>query len=214
MSLSSQRFHTHDTSKVSKSEQQSINWMMTILIKFCILLLFVSLVIFREINFCPKLEVMLLIFDTYQFFTFQINTVPMKYLIGYIDVVIPPSIIVEETSVDEVVSEGSNVTLKCRARGHPPPAIQWKREDRKEIPLQTLQGKNYIGKYQPATSTLILHFIRPIFLLFFVLFLRAKYSPFRTLYICCVHPVFNIRSELPSRERFQVYPSPIFDMMR
>lgn len=74
--------------------------------------------------------------------------------------VIPPSIIVEETSSDEVVSEGSNVTLKCRARGHPPPHIQWKREDRKEIPLQTLQGKNYIGTVSSLQlSSLFLHSI-------------------------------------------------------
>lgn len=82
----------------------------------------------------------------------------MKFLVGYLDVVIPPSIIVEETSVDEVVSEGSNVTLKCRARGHPAPHIQWKREDRKEIPLQTLQGKNYIGN----NLLLLLNLIVPL----------------------------------------------------
>jgi hypothetical protein len=48
----------------------------------------------------------------------------MKSQIGYLDVVVPPDIIVEESSSDVVVNEGSNVTLKCKARGHPRPEIQ------------------------------------------------------------------------------------------
>ncbi len=54
----------------------------------------------------------------------QINTVPMKSQIGYLDVVVPPDIVVEESSSDVVVNEGNNVTLKCKARGHPRPEIQ------------------------------------------------------------------------------------------
>jgi hypothetical protein len=76
----------------------------------------------------------------------QINTVPMKSRVGFVEVVVPPQILVNETSSDVVASEGSNVSLHCKATGHPPPQIQWKREDRKDIPLQTPQGKKYVGK--------------------------------------------------------------------
>lgn len=55
----------------------------------------------------------------------QINTVPMRSMVGYLDVVFPPQMIVNETSTDVVAAEGSNVTLQCRARGYPEPTIQW-----------------------------------------------------------------------------------------
>lgn len=42
---------------------------------------------------------------------------------------VPPDIINEDTSEDMVVTEGENVTLWCKATGHPPPRISWKRED-------------------------------------------------------------------------------------
>lgn len=71
----------------------------------------------------------------------------MKSQVGFLDVVIPPQILADETSSDVIASEGSNVTLRCKAKGHPPPQIQWKREDRKEIPLQSPQGKKYVGQY-------------------------------------------------------------------
>ena len=76
----------------------------------------------------------------------QINTVPMRSQVGYVDVVFPPQILVDETSSDVVAGEGSNVTLACRARGYPTPQIQWKREDKREIPMQTTHGKTYGGK--------------------------------------------------------------------
>lgn len=47
----------------------------------------------------------------------------MKSQVGYLDVVVPPDILVDESSSDVVVNEGSDVTLKCRARGYPPPEI-------------------------------------------------------------------------------------------
>ena len=76
----------------------------------------------------------------------------MKSRVGFVEVVVPPQILVNETSSDVVASEGSNVTLQCKATGHPPPQIQWKREDRKDIPLQTPQGKKYAGKFFKKSS--------------------------------------------------------------
>lgn len=76
----------------------------------------------------------------------QINTQPMISQVGQLDIVVPPDILVNETSSDVVVSEGSNVTLRCKARGYPQPKIFWKREDKEDIPLTSLSGKKVSGK--------------------------------------------------------------------
>lgn len=81
----------------------------------------------------------------------QVNTVPMRSQVGYLDVVFPPQILVNETSDDVVATEGANVTLTCKARGYPTPDIHWKREDKREIPLQTQLGKKYAGELRRAT---------------------------------------------------------------
>ncbi|KAL3290366.1 hypothetical protein HHI36_023708 [Cryptolaemus montrouzieri] len=61
-------------------------------------------------------------------------------MLGTLDVVVPPDFIPEETSGDVMVPEGGMVTLTCRAKGHPPPLIQWRREDGSEILLKDLSG--------------------------------------------------------------------------
>nr|CAD7575519.1 unnamed protein product [Timema californicum] len=63
----------------------------------------------------------------------QINTSIMKKQVGCVDVHVPPDILYEETSADLSVQEGENATLVCRANGHPPPRITWKREDGEHI---------------------------------------------------------------------------------
>ncbi|KAL0881666.1 hypothetical protein ABMA27_001482 [Loxostege sticticalis] len=59
----------------------------------------------------------------------QVNTDPMRSRKGYLQVVVPPSIIDNMTSTDMVVREGSDVTLVCRASGYPEPYVMWRRED-------------------------------------------------------------------------------------
>lgn len=41
---------------------------------------------------------------------------------------VPPDILDYPTSTDMVAREGSNVTLRCAAKGTPQPTITWKRE--------------------------------------------------------------------------------------
>ncbi|XP_042228268.1 lachesin-like isoform X2 [Homarus americanus] len=63
----------------------------------------------------------------------QVNTDPMRSRQGYVDVVVPPDIIDRESSGDLTIREGQDVTLTCRAKGHPPPTIIWRREDNLDI---------------------------------------------------------------------------------
>lgn len=48
---------------------------------------------------------------------------------AFLEVVIPPDIVYEETSGDMMVPEGGSAKLVCKARGYPPPRIVWRRED-------------------------------------------------------------------------------------
>ncbi|XP_055305243.1 opioid-binding protein/cell adhesion molecule isoform X1 [Sitodiplosis mosellana] len=63
----------------------------------------------------------------------QVNTDPMKMQTAFLEVVIPPDIVYEETSGDMMVPEGSSAKLVCKARGFPKPKITWRREDGREI---------------------------------------------------------------------------------
>ncbi|XP_063858926.1 lachesin-like isoform X1 [Scylla paramamosain] len=69
----------------------------------------------------------------------QVNTDPMRSRQGYMDVVVPPDIIDQESSGDLTVREGQDVTLTCRAKGHPAPSITWRREDNQDIILDSTQ---------------------------------------------------------------------------
>ncbi|XP_076686447.1 neurotrimin [Andrena cerasifolii] len=79
----------------------------------------------------------------------QINTDPMKSQTGYLEVVVPPDILDYQTSTDMVVTEGSNVTLRCAATGSPEPSITWRREDSQLILLgngekvTSVEGPNF-----------------------------------------------------------------------
>lgn len=59
---------------------------------------------------------------------------------GYLNVVVPPDFITEETSGDVMVPEGGTVRLSCRARGTPTPRVTWRREDGSVIVLRDPNG--------------------------------------------------------------------------
>jgi len=64
----------------------------------------------------------------------QVNTDPMISMTGHLDVVVPPTIIDEESSPSTVsIREKHNASLICKATGVPYPNITWRREDGKPI---------------------------------------------------------------------------------
>ncbi|CAL1296808.1 unnamed protein product [Larinioides sclopetarius] len=73
----------------------------------------------------------------------QINTEPMVSQLGYLDVMVPPTIIESSTSSDTVIEERSKVSLRCEASGYPEPIITWRREDGKDINLGSYGGRKY-----------------------------------------------------------------------
>ncbi|XP_075721217.1 lachesin isoform X2 [Rhipicephalus microplus] len=75
------------------------------------------------------------------FYMCQINTEPMITEVGFLDVLVPPSILDEDTSSDVTVDEGSRVSLHCRASGYPPATILWRREDGREVNLERYSGR-------------------------------------------------------------------------
>lgn len=64
---------------------------------------------------------------------------------AYLEVVIPPDFISEETSSDIMVPEGGTARLSCKARGMPEPHITWRREDGAEIVLRDQNGGKMKG---------------------------------------------------------------------
>ncbi|XP_071447292.1 lachesin-like [Hetaerina americana] len=87
----------------------------------------------------------------------QINTSVMKKQIGCVDVHVPPDIVYDDTSADLSVQEGENATLSCKATGHPPPRITWKREDGDAILMR--RGPRDIVKVDTYNGSM-LHFWR------------------------------------------------------
>ncbi|KAF4529154.1 hypothetical protein B566_EDAN017589 [Ephemera danica] len=61
----------------------------------------------------------------------------------------------DETSADQAVQEGENATLICRATGHPPPRITWRRED--GDPISIRRGHRDMVKVDTYNGSL-LHF--------------------------------------------------------
>ncbi len=66
---------------------------------------------------------------------------------------VPPQIIDKETSTDLVVKEGSNVTLHCKAKGHPEPYVMWRREDNTEIQYNGVMGKADLPDFSKVFTT-------------------------------------------------------------
>ncbi|XP_042902023.2 neurotrimin [Parasteatoda tepidariorum] len=87
----------------------------------------------------------------------QINTVPMMTQNGYLEVVVPPYLDEKLTSSDTDVKEGSDVSLRCVAKGSPEPENTWRRENGEEINLGKTKVTSVRGNYLNITKVSRLH---------------------------------------------------------
>ncbi|XP_022249059.1 lachesin-like, partial [Limulus polyphemus] len=81
--------------------------------------------------------------DDRGYYMCQINTEPMINMRGFLDVLLPPTILENGTSSDVMVNERSSVSLHCTTTGYPKPKIFWRREDGKDINLGSFGTKSY-----------------------------------------------------------------------
>ncbi|XP_032680207.1 lachesin-like [Odontomachus brunneus] len=88
----------------------------------------------------------------------QVNTDPMRSQMGYMEVVIPPDIMDDESSDGMVTHEGGSIRLRCVATGSPKPIVTWKREDGRNIVLredgQKQSVKTFVGETLELTGVL------------------------------------------------------------
>ncbi|KAK3910335.1 Opioid-binding protein/cell adhesion molecule-like protein [Frankliniella fusca] len=97
----------------------------------------------------------------------QINTANAKTQIGYLHVVVPPSISDTQSSSDVIVRENANVSLSCAASGSPDPVVKWKRADNSTINInKTLAGKSTSSNHITLSSCVIERLKRAFTLLF------------------------------------------------
>ncbi|KFM68181.1 Lachesin, partial [Stegodyphus mimosarum] len=87
----------------------------------------------------------------------QVNTVPMMTQVGYIEVVVPPYLDEELTSSDTDVREGTDVSLRCVAKGSPEPEVTWRREDGQEISIGKSKVTTVRGNFLNITKVSRLH---------------------------------------------------------
>ncbi|XP_050676055.1 lachesin-like isoform X1 [Leptidea sinapis] len=82
----------------------------------------------------------------------QVNTNPMISQVGYLQVVVPPNILDEESTQSAVaVRENQNISLVCKADGFPTPKIMWRREDGQAI---SVERRKKVTVYEGDTLSL------------------------------------------------------------
>ncbi|XP_029176542.1 lachesin [Nylanderia fulva] len=84
----------------------------------------------------------------------QVNTDPMRSQMGYMEVVVPPDIMDDDTANGMVTHEGGNIRLRCVATGSPKPIVSWKREDGRNIILREDGQKQLLKTFVGETLEL------------------------------------------------------------
>ncbi|XP_053212062.1 lachesin-like isoform X2 [Panonychus citri] len=77
----------------------------------------------------------------------EINSEPMINRKAFLDILVPPSIVDNETSSDVVLDERSKLSLRCRANGYPTPTVIWRREDGKNLSTGFIGASKVEGEY-------------------------------------------------------------------
>ncbi|XP_045131976.1 limbic system-associated membrane protein-like isoform X4 [Portunus trituberculatus] len=77
----------------------------------------------------------------------QVNTKPVRKQLGFIRVVVPPTIDDLTSSKDETTEEGGNVSFTCAARGDPQPVIRWIREGGLKFTVNSMSAvEEHLGR--------------------------------------------------------------------
>lgn len=77
---------------------------------------------------------------------------------------VPPDILDYPTSMDMVVREGKDVTLRCAASGSPTPTVAWRRESARGISI----GNGSFGNFRLSIISGFSITLRPVTSCFFV----------------------------------------------
>lgn len=72
---------------------------------------------------------------THNYIHAQISSSLVEFVDANLHVVVPANFVEAETSQVAEVLEHANVSLQCKANGHPRPAISWRRDDGEPIKL-------------------------------------------------------------------------------
>ncbi|XP_074599315.1 lachesin-like isoform X2 [Brevipalpus obovatus] len=72
----------------------------------------------------------------------NVNSEPQISRKVFLDILVPPFIVEEETSkANVVVDERSRLSLRCKASGYPTPTVIWRREDSRSLSIGFVGGK-------------------------------------------------------------------------
>lgn len=100
---------------------------------------------------CPMFNFLLLFFACSLLASLKANN--NNYYLAYACLLahsVPPQIIESQSTHVAEVMEYSNISLQCKANGHPKPSIIWRRDD--GLPIKLIGGDNANGTSSAAST--------------------------------------------------------------